>query len=714
MNKKYIYLAAIGAATLAAACSEEKFDASGKGSLALSATLSSDVEVVSRATDQELAESCKILISNEKGLVRRYNGIAEVPATIDLVTGSYVAEAYAGDSVSASWDKRFFKGREDFEIKAGETTPVNLACKIANTVVSVNYAEGLDEVLSDYTMTVSHKRGSLTFEGRTDAKGYFMMPSYSKDLTFTLQGKQINGDDFTYEGVIENAAPATEYRLNVTYTKQTNEVGGVVFSIKIDKTEIEVRTDIKVIAAPKIEGYDFDIANPITGEPGKFGRKSVYITSATKIDNVELQSEWLANIAELGGTECSLVNMNETGRTALEAAGINFSYNYNEEADNTIVQINFEPEMLDNLAQGEYAFAISATDSRSATSTATLTFSVSDAPVLTLAAGTVAYHDAVLRAQLAKDDAGALGFNYRRAGDAAWQHIDATATGGAGSEITATVQGLKGNTTYEYCATAGDFTSAIIATFTTLDDQLPNASFEEWSTSGKVILPSASGKVEFWDSGNHGSSTLNKNITDKSSDYKHSGNYSAKLVSQSIVVFGAGKFAAGNIFIGAYLYTEVMDGVLGWGRPFTLEPKEVKLWAKYTPGTETKKGTGTHLSGDADEGIIYIALVDDTMMTWDGNNQTNQKDWPQVVRTNADYQWFFNKNGANVIAYGEHVFTAATEGDGLIEITIPIEYFKAGVTPSNIIFVASASRYGDYFEGRENSTLYIDDIELVY
>lgn len=67
-----------------------------------------------------------------------------------------------------------------------------------------------------------------------------------------------------------------------------------------------------------------------------------------------------------------------------------------------------------------------------------------------------------------------------------------------------------------------------------------------------------------------------------------------------------------------------------------------------------------------------------------------------------------------MIAYGEKVFTEATEGSGLIQIEIPINYKRTGVTPSNIIVVASASRYGDYFQGGSGSVMYIDDIELTY
>ncbi len=714
--KKHIYIAALGLAALAAGCSEERIDASGEGTLSLSASIKGDMELVSRADDQTLGESCRILISNEKGLVRRYIGLAEVPASIDLVAGHYIAEAMAGDSVSASWDKRWFKGREEFDIKAAENTAVKLECRIANVAASVNYAEGLEDVLTDFTMTVGHDRGSLIFEGRDERKGYFMMPSTSKDLKYTLKGTQINGDPFELEGTIEDARPATEYLLNITYTKQTAEVGGVVFTIKVDQTEKVVTDEIMIVAAPTITGYGFNIANTITGEPGNIGRQCVYITSATKLNDVLLESDVLLKSDDLGGNDCSLLRMNEIGLAALNSLGINFTNNYNEENNSTVFQLNFEESLLNSLSQGEYSFKISATDDQAHTSTATMKISVTNAPVMTIAPLTedISNNSAILRGVVAKDGTESVGFNYRAKGAADWTYIEGTVASrayAANTEFFAEVTGLKSNTEYEYTTVSDDFVSPVIMSFTTIFDQLPNCGFEEWAKhSDGSEMPGSSPIAVFWDSGNHGSRKMSKNITEQETTIKHSGNSSIRLKSQFVGVGTIGKFAAGNVFAGEYLATDGTDGILGWGRPFTLTPKEVKLYAKYEPKAAVKsKGAGEHLPvGQMDKGIIYVALTTDATSSYNGS------EWPCIIKTKTSERSLFDKNGDNVIAYGEHIFATATDGDGMVEITIPLDYLKPGVKPSYIIFVASASMYGDYFEGGDGSLMYLDDIELVY
>lgn len=715
MKKTYQHIAIAAFALLSAACTNDvQLDMDGEGKLVLNATLNTDMKVVSRSDEQSLQESCMIWISNEKGLVRRYNNYSDLPQEpIALVTGHYVAEAWAGDSVPASWTDRWFKGVQEFDIEKGETATVDLECKIANVGAGVNYAEGLESVLKDFTMTIGHsgKDGKLVFEGREDRCGYFMMPSFDKNLTYELRGTQIDGSDFYYEGVIENAKPGYQYVLNVNYTQGTTSVGGATFSIFIDESEITVETKVEIIPAPKISGYGFDVKAPIMAEPGTLGRRTVYITSATAITAVELRSDLFRTIPVIDGPDFELLGMNAVGRAAIEAAGINFKSNYDAENDETLIQLNFEEPFTNSIEKGEYTIEIIATDIKRQTATAILNIIISDAPVITNAAVNVSYFTASLRGTAANADVNEIAFKYRKTGDTDWTDVEASFVNGLifGADLT----GLTDRTEYEFYATSGSYESPVVEKFTTLSAQLPNAGFEDWSTSGKVVIPGANYATTFWDSGNHGSATMSKSVTDKSSAYTHSGKYSACLKSQFVGVGMFGKFAAGNIFAGNYLYTDGTDGELGWGRPFTFAPKTVKVWARYEPGTADNNGSGDKLArGQLDQGIIYVALVDDTKTTYtQSKSDFNGTAWPCIIKTKTSQ--LFDKNGANVIGYGEYIFESATDGSGMVQIEIPINYTRQE-TPSNIIFVASASRYGDFFQGGEGSTLYIDDIELVY
>ena len=84
---------------------------------------------------------------------------------------------------------------------------------------------------------------------------------------------------------------------------------------------------------------------------------------------------------------------------------------------------------------------------------------------------------------------------------------------------------------------------------------------------------------------------------------------------------------------------------------------------------------------------------------------------PYEIRTRPSVRKVFDKNDANIIAYGEFISGSSTSS--YQQITIPLEY-RANRTPRYIVIVCSASKYGDYFIGGEGSTLWLDEMELVY
>lgn len=250
-----------------------------------------------------------------------------------------------------------------------------------------------------------------------------------------------------------------------------------------------------------------------------------------------------------------------------------------------------------------------------------------------------------------------------------------------------------------------------------LQKRLPagECSFEAVSDSSSIILIHGTGQSTWWDTGNHGSSTMNKNVTTPDTSVKHSGNQSLLLSSQFVGIGIIGKFAAGNLFAGKYLDTEGTDGILGWGRPCTSRPKALKVYVRYEPAT-VDNGGDYIANGATDQGIIYVAIGD-----WAGQ-EANGGTWPFVVRTKNASSLFSTEKGTysgdGIIAYGEKTFEEAyNDGGNMKELTINLDYDNFGGNqrkPTSIIIVASASKYGDYFQGGDGSKMWLDDMELIY
>lgn len=687
----------------------------------------------------ELAAKTLIWISNSKGLVRKFDGVGQVPAEgIWLNSDSYIAEAWTGDSVSASFDKKFFKAREPFTISKGQTIQIDLELKISNVVVEVEYNDAVKDLLVTPSVTAGHKRGSLTFEGFDMEKtpGYFMMPSTDKNIAYTFTAKTADGSDVKKEGVIENARPGYKYKIKVVYNNGGGQdpIGAGLFQIVVDESEIVVEDHILIESAPVISGIGFDLAIPVVGEAGKLETRKLWIQSVCALKSVVISCPTGFDALGIGGTDFEIFGMQPSVADALAAHGFSYIHQkHTGEATNPDfeeMKLVFDEAFMNLLPNGEHDVTVRATDANGRTGVAVMKVILTDASVQTVelpaASPAIWPTKATLTATVLKEGVESYGFNYREAGTQQWSFAAAgTGQSGArrravrkapavGESYSVVLTGLKPGTTYEYQAVCSGFESSI-ARFTTEGAlQIPNAGMEEW-TSAKclndkknVLIPASSEADMFWDSGNHGSATMSKEVTQQSSDKVHSGQYAAKLSSQFVGVGTIGRFAAGNLFVGKYLKTVGTDGVLGWGRPFASRPKALRVWVHYTPGTVnyTNSNVPDIVKGQPDKGIIYVAIVDSSIAeTAEGTT------WPCVVKTETPD--LFHKTDSNVIGYGEKVFTEATAGSDLVMVEIPIEYYRTDAKAENLILTCSASKGGDYFAGGD-SVMYLDDFELVY
>lgn len=245
---------------------------------------------------------------------------------------------------------------------------------------------------------------------------------------------------------------------------------------------------------------------------------------------------------------------------------------------------------------------------------------------------------------------------------------------------------------------------------------LYNGDFDLWYQSNNAWYPNASG-TNFWDSGNPAASigamfgTPNPTLPDESVVHTQGqistgeNRKSAKLTSDYIVM----AFAAGNIYTGQFGETTSGDGEIGatlsFGQPFTSRPIALHGFFQYAPvaidNIGPRQPANTVNEGDMDKCSIYIALAKKAYSI-----------------TNIDESTYIDFDGdTNIIAYGElPADQCVNTGGEWKEFNIPLQYKEAcfGDTPTHIIIVCSASKYGDYFTGGDGSTMYLDDFSLVY
>ncbi len=711
------------------ACKEDRDIAGEQGTLQLSVGMSDKITVASRTLSSEeqtqLEQACKVRIYNETSLVRKYEGTDNVPSSIPLMSGTYSVRVTAGDSVAASFDQRFFEGNEEFTITKGQQSPVEVKCGIANTVLAFTWDESLKEAFEgDCQVTVTSATGKLVYSSaNADAKGYFSLPADNRKLTCKFTATKLTGGTYEQTTELTDAQPATLYNMTCKYTATGQETtGGAWLTLSVDETPLSEETTtigIKqrpVIVCKDADNIEYDLEQPMYLATNTKGTYYLIVSTSSPLKGALLQND---RFTEFGVPANSMDLMNLGGKDAsVEASGISLH------APNAIMEtggtwkIQFSEELIAKMTaqEGQVTTTLTATDKNGKQRMVTWNIVVSNATVATTEA--IPYEIWTSKATLHGKVTGTLAstpkFQYRVKGSgSSWTTVDADLTE---STFSKEITGLTPGTTYEYQAMDGTQASTVTCEFTTETTFQPeNASFEAVSDSSSIILIHGTGQSTWWDTGNHGSSTMNKNVTTPDTSVKHSGNQSLLLSSQFVGIGIIGKFAAGNLFAGKYLDTEGTDGILGWGRPCTSRPKALKVYVRYEPAT-VDNGGDYIANGATDQGIIYVAIGD-----WAGQ-EANGGTWPFVVRTKNASSLFSTEKGTysgdGIIAYGEKTFEEAyNDGGNMKELTINLDYDNFGGNqrkPTSIIIVASASKYGDYFQGGDGSKMWLDDMELIY
>lgn len=303
-------------------------------------------------------------------------------------------------------------------------------------------------------------------------------------------------------------------------------------------------------------------------------------------------------------------------------------------------------------------------------------------------------------------------------GNERWIDVETTEKDGV---YTALITNLTPGTDYEYrLVNETDVVIQDVKSFTTTGTgeterpELYNGDFEFWSQSGETIYPEvqekAGNETAFWNTSNPGTTqgigalggALNP-TTSVTSPIQH-GTYAAQLKSAYKII----AFAAASLYTGNFKGLDGMSANMEFGKPFTGRPIALHGYYQYVPAVINhvdRKPEGVNIvSGETmDECSIFIALAKKSF-TFNNNDESSYIDY---------------ENDENIIAYGTLEGDYVTFGEttnGYTEFTIPLQYKESqfGETPTHIIIVCSASKYGDYMTGGEGSTLYVDNFSLVY
>ena len=625
--------------------------------------------VVTRAELSTPADDATVVIKiykvedGEQQLIRRYNSLADVPETLALLAGDYVAKVQVGEKRAVSFDEKYYYGEKEFSVEKSVVTNVTVDCKLQSTIVNVVYDATVAEKLSEgYFTTVAIADSydssaiatgdvlSLTYTETRE--GYFVMPEGQTSLFWHFEGTHPVEGDIMKEAVIENIKSSAKYTITLKYSKDAP--GSLVFEATVDESIEEFDDTILFSPDPTVMGEGFN-------------EKDLQSSIATRTYNVTS----LANIRKLSisadGVEYDILSGNVNG------VAVN-------KVDDQNYKVIIAPTFFNVVAGGQNAITFNVEDTDGGKLKKDINYNVQGILPLSTGDYNLWSRKVTFKANVLDETATSVKIAYSADG-ATWTELTATASNGYytadGTEFSA-----EKEYSYKLIVDSAD-SGKTLAHTTAMGNQLPNSDFESWSddkTPGGL-----------WSSGNNSFVTLMKKASGRN------GGSCAFLDSQAAV----GKFAAGNLFTGSFeMNIATMSGKVTFGKDFTFNasPKSLSFWMKNTQGQINygDKGSGT------DKYTAMVLITNGATYTVDTTDESSF----------LAFDALSSKPG--IIAYG-YINSDDSNADW-VKKTVELTYVAGyeNMTAKKITVSFTPSGYGDYFCGSTESEMYVDDIVLNY
>ena len=664
--KKYIYLTiGIVSMLIVTSCQKDVLEnpSLGEGGFSLALNVDDSETVATRAamTPAEAVANAdvKIYKPNTQGLIRQYT-YSEMPNVVYLPKGNgYRIDVVAGEATSASprkanFEQKSYKGSTEFDVVANNiTNSVNLTAKICNAITNATFDPTIAENFED---------------------GY--------TLTFSLTKDETNPDK------------------TLVYTSNKSGMDGYFI---IDNLLLETNIYWAFNGNLKSDGSAFTADG--------------FISASTDSDDAD-------NVNDLAGARQKM-----TFKYVVKDGKLTFE-----------LDVDMSTEDVDNI----------------------LAWSPTSTGISTSKPYEIWATFATVHADVDTDtyDADEVYFQYRKktaSNSEEWVRIKATKPANEGDQYSAEIKGLTANTEYEYqlilCTKDtetindagetvtvegeeivigdgdGDGNADEPTTLTTGNNQqVPNASFEDAHTGSSgmddgVTLFYPQGGTPWWGSGNQKVSIATAHVTKQSTTVPHSKNNNKySVILKSEVVSGV-KFAAGNIYSGYFYDLDIatQNGIVHFGRTtaadgkeFTSRPTGVSFYVRYQGNKVDNDKNGPLTSSNYDKGQIKFAIG-----TWGKSKYGGSNESPVAVNTANTSTFWDIASLDETTAYCDKIFEGNGSDTGWLKVTLKFDYNSNGkgknpTNPTHIIISAASSMYGDYFEGASGSTMYLDDIQLLY
>lgn len=210
-------------------------------------------------------------------IVRNYNTLAEMPASITVPVGTYSVSSHTPGTLEKQMTAPYYAGDTEVTVTKDITSSVNVVCRMANSRIQLNYGEDFKEAFSEWTITIddgSEMALSYTQENLNPEAVYWYFGDNVTAIKVNITAKTTAGNTVTqsqtfrkadasenYEEVGDNFTGGDALQINMgTVESATGTVTGITIN-----THITFEDESESVEIPTTGG---DPIPPIPGPGG--------------------------------------------------------------------------------------------------------------------------------------------------------------------------------------------------------------------------------------------------------------------------------------------------------------------------------------------------------------------------------------------------------------------------------------------------------------
>lgn len=213
-------------------------------------------------------------------IVRNYNTLAEMPASITVPVGTYSVSSHTPGTLEKQMTQPYYAGDTEVTVTKDITSSVNVVCRMANSRIQMNYGDDFKKAFSEWTITIddgSEMALSYTQENLSPEAVYWYFGENVTAIKVNITAKTTTGTvtqrqtfrkadaSENYEEVGDNFTGGDALQINMgTVESATGTVTGITIN-----THITFEDESESVEIPTIEDDDKDEPEEPTPGPGK-------------------------------------------------------------------------------------------------------------------------------------------------------------------------------------------------------------------------------------------------------------------------------------------------------------------------------------------------------------------------------------------------------------------------------------------------------------